>query len=126
MADASDAPRTKLDFLYREVLGEAARLVDRLESVGRELGEVARTHAPEGAAESLERAASASTARVRAEFERLVEDACQKLGAVGREAMVARREIRKGRRRDYALWGAIYFGASMLGGAVVALVLRAP
>ena len=34
MADELNPARTKLDFLYREVLGEVAGLVDRLEATG--------------------------------------------------------------------------------------------
>jgi len=37
MADEQNPARTKLDFLYREVLGEVAGLVDRLETVSQSL-----------------------------------------------------------------------------------------
>jgi DNA anti-recombination protein RmuC len=37
MADERNPARTKLDFLYREVLGEVASLVDRLEAVSTSL-----------------------------------------------------------------------------------------
>ena len=37
MADERNPARTKLDFLYREVLGEVAGLVDRLETVSTSL-----------------------------------------------------------------------------------------
>ncbi|GAA0228965.1 hypothetical protein GCM10009125_17450 [Castellaniella daejeonensis] len=37
MADERNPARTKLDFLYREVLGEVAGLVDRLETVSTNL-----------------------------------------------------------------------------------------
>ncbi len=37
MADERSPARTKLDFLYREVLGEVAGLVDRLETVSQSL-----------------------------------------------------------------------------------------
>lgn len=37
MADERNPARTKLDFLYREVLGEVAGLVDRLETVSTRL-----------------------------------------------------------------------------------------
>ncbi|WP_417276801.1 hypothetical protein [Castellaniella sp.] len=42
MADEHNSARTKLDFLYREVLGEVAGLVDRLEIVGQSLTDAQR------------------------------------------------------------------------------------
>jgi len=39
MADEHNPARTKLDFLYREVLGEVAGLVDRLEATGQAVTE---------------------------------------------------------------------------------------
>ncbi|MBE0697584.1 MAG: hypothetical protein IH586_11740 [Anaerolineaceae bacterium] len=39
MADELNPARTKLDFLYREVLGEVAGLVDRLEATGQAVTE---------------------------------------------------------------------------------------
>ncbi len=126
MADSGDSPRSKLDFLYRDVLGEVTSLVERLEAVSAELGAVAKARATEGTAEALARAAGASAAKVRTEFERSAEIACQRLGLVVHETARAVSEIQGARRRDYVIWGAAYLGASLLGGAVAALLLRMP
>jgi len=118
MADPLDTPRSKLDFLYRDVLGEVARLVERLETVSGELREA--TKALEGTAEAGTRWAGGGAAKVRAELERSAEMACRRLAAVHETATASP----KARWRDGLVWGGICLGASMLGGAVVALMLR--
>ena len=124
--DPGESARTKLDFLYREVLGEVTNLVERLEAVSAELRHTAKVHGTEATAETLARAAGASAARVRTEIERSAEVACRKLGLAVDEAARAARGLQGARRRDYFIWGAGYLGASLVGGAVAALLLRMP
>ena len=126
MADSGDSPRSKLDFLYRDVLGEVTKLVERLEAVSAQLGEVAQARAGDATADALTRAAAASAARVRMEFERSGEIARRRLAEVADEAARAAPGLQGACWRDYVVWGAVYLGASILGGAVVALVLRMP
>jgi hypothetical protein len=126
MADSGDSPRSKLDFLYRDVLGEVASLVERLEAVSAELGDVAKARAGQATAEALVRAAGASAGKVRTELERSAEIACRRLGLAVDEAASAASRFQGARRRDYVIWGAAYLGASLLGGAVAALLLRIP
>ncbi len=126
MPDPCDSPRSKLDFLYRDVLGEVTNLVERLEVVSAELRDIAKARAGEGTAEALARAAGASAVKVRTELERSAEMAGRRLADVVDEAARAALGLQGARRRDYMVWGAVYLGASMLGGAVVALVLRMP
>lgn len=126
MADPGDSARTKLEFLYRDVLGEVTNLVARMEAVSAEIRAVAKAHGTEGTGETLARVAGASAARVRTEIERSAEVACRKLGLAVDEAARAARGLQGARPRDYFIWGAGYLGASLVGGAVAALLLRMP
>jgi hypothetical protein len=126
MVDSGESPRSKLDFLYRDVLGEVAGLVERLEAVSVELREAAKAGAGEGTAEVLARAAAAAAGKVRTELERSAETACRRLGAAVPETARAARELQRAGWRDHVIWGAVCLGASILGGAVTALLLRMP
>ena len=119
---ADDAPRAKLDFLYRDVLGEVTKLVERLETVSAELREAGKVRAPSASAAAC--AGGGLAAKVRAELERSAEMACQRIGAAVQDA--ARSAHGPPEARHYVVWGAVFLGASLLGGTVVALVLRAP
>ena len=126
MLDTGDTARSKLEFLYRDVLGEVARLVEKLEAVSSELREVAKARTSEGTVEALARASAVSAAKVRAELECSAETACRQLATGVQESARALRELQRARARDYLVWGIVYVGASMLGGAVAALLLRIP
>jgi len=123
MANPADSPRAKLEFLYRDVLGEVTNLVTRLEAVTAEFAVIRKNRVVEGAAETLARAAGASSAKLRTELEASTEMAARRLVAVVQESTRIVREVRAARRRDYVIWGVVYFGASAFGGSIVALVL---
>lgn len=102
-------PRTKLDFIYQEILGEVSTLVERLEEVAHELHEVTRSRAVERAAEVLERAATASASRLRRELERGTEQARKDIGSFWGEARWAL----------YAACAGISLAAALMGGLLV-------
>lgn len=126
MPEPRDAPRSKLDFLYQDVLGEVTTLVERLETVSAQLHDVAKSRVGEVTAEALARAANASAARARTDFERSAENAKRELSEVVGEAARAVRELQEARWRDWVLWAAIYFTSSMVGGSVGALIIKMP
>ena len=120
------APRTKLDFIYQEVLGEVAELVKRLEAISATLREVASSSARERSAEALERAAAEAARRVRLELERAAEAERRRFTALVQDAVSAAEAITAtGRWRGLARAAAVSLVAAFLGGAAVALLQRA-
>jgi len=115
-------PRTKLEFLYGEVLGEVTRLVERLEEVSAQLAEVSRSHSAERAAEVLDRAVAASAGRARAELERGTEILRRRFSHLANDLALAR--AGSNRRRGFglaAICGATALAASLVGGTLLVL-----
>jgi ElaB/YqjD/DUF883 family membrane-anchored ribosome-binding protein len=120
------APRTKLDFIYQEVLGEVAELVKRLEAISATLREVARSSAGERSAEALERAAAEAARRVRRELERAGEAERRRFTALVQDAVSAAEAVAAARRwKGLARAAAVSLVAAFLGGAAVLLLQRA-
>jgi ElaB/YqjD/DUF883 family membrane-anchored ribosome-binding protein len=120
------APRTKLDFIYQEVLGEAADLVKRLEAISATLREVASSSAAERTVEALERAAVEGAWRVRREIERVGEAERHRFTVLVEEAVSAAEAVIAATRwKVLAGTAAVCLVAAFLGGAAALLLQRA-
>jgi len=115
-------PRGALDLSCEEVLGAVAGLVERLEVVSGQLDEAMKARVGERAAEALEWAAAASTARARTEFERSAEQAERRLAAVALEVVEAARGLKSSRAfRLYSVSAGIALFSAIAGGGIVVL-----
>ncbi|HET6412542.1 MAG TPA: hypothetical protein VFG53_10805 [Anaeromyxobacter sp.] len=116
------APRATLDLSCEEVLGAVAGLVERLEMVSAQLDLAMKARVGERAAEALEWAAAASTARARTEFERSAEQAERRLAAVALEVAEAARGLESSRAfRLYSASAGIALLSAIAGGGIVVL-----
>jgi hypothetical protein len=124
---AGDAtPRTKLDFLYSEILGELSDLVKRLEVVSAAVAEVSRSRAADRSADALERAAAVSASRVRSDLERAAEKAGRNLATLVGQVVGAAEVARGARRwRAYAVCAGLSLVGSFVGGGLVVVLHHA-
>ena len=76
---AGEPARSKLEFIYQEVLGDVGDLVKRLEVVLAKQQEIERARASERPAEALERAVAAAASRARGDLEHATEHARRSL-----------------------------------------------
>ena len=118
---AADAPRSKLEFLYQDVLGEVGDLIKRLEAVVAKQQEIERARAAERPAEALERAATAASSRARGDFERAAESARRALVTTFNECAVIEGESGRRRWRLFALCAGLSVGGGLLTGATIVL-----
>jgi len=116
-----DPARSKLEFIYQEVLGDVGDLVKRLEVVLAKQQEIERAHASERPAEALERAAAAAAARARGDLERATEHARRSLVTALEELGVTGEASERSRWRLYALCVGISLGSGLMVGATVVL-----
>ena len=116
-----DPARSKLEFIYQEVLGDVGDLVKRLEVVLAKQQEIERARASERPAEALERAVAAAASRARADLERAADHARRSLVATLNEFAVIGGEADKGRWRLYALCSGLSLGSGILAGATIVL-----
>lgn len=120
-SEPTAGPRSKLDFIYQEVLGDVADLVKRLEAVQTKMQELERSRAGERSAEALEQAVAAATSRARGDFERAAEQARRRLLAALDEAVSAARPAEKSRWWLYATCTGLALGASAAAGTIIVL-----
>ncbi|HTP29769.1 MAG TPA: hypothetical protein VMK12_29420 [Anaeromyxobacteraceae bacterium] len=117
-------PRTKLDVLYQDVLGEVEGLVERLEKVSAQLEAALRGKPAERVVEAIERAAMVGSGKLRADLDRAIGEARKGLGEAASEATAALHAVERERRRTLMQWTALTFCAAMLGGLVSAVVVH--
>lgn len=117
-------PRTKLDVIYQEVLGEVGDLVDRLEAVSTQLEAAVRGKPAERVVEAIERAAFVASGKLRTDMDRAIGEARKELGAAAHEAEAALHAIERERRRTLTRWTLLTFCASLLGGIVAGVVVH--
>jgi len=118
---AGEPARSKLEFIYQEVLGDVGDLVKRLEVVLAKQQEIERSRASERPAEALERAASVASSRARSEFERAAEHASRALVAALEDLALPGGAAEKGRWRLYALCTGLSLGSGFVAGTILVL-----
>jgi hypothetical protein len=112
-----DPARSKLEFIYQEVLGDVGDLVKRLEVVLAKQQEIERARASERPAEALERAAAAAASRACGDLERTADHARRSLVATLEELGAAGDASQRSRWRLYALCVALSLGSGLVVGA---------
>lgn len=105
-------PRTKLDIIYQEVLGDVSDLVGRAEALGQKLDGL--SHGAAQASAAVNAASVAATAKLRAEIEKTTTTAVERLQSVVKEATAAASVVDQAARR-FALLALL---TGVLGGAV--------
>ncbi len=119
-ADPAAVPRTKLEVLYHEVLGDVAALVGRLEAIQGKMQDLERSHASERAGEVLERAAAVASSRVRADLDHAANQARKHLKVLVEElAASADAAGRVWRWRLYAACAGLSLLSAFVGGSVL-------
>jgi hypothetical protein len=118
---AGDPARSKLEFIYQEVLGDVGDLVKRLEVVLAKQQEIERTRSAERPAEALERAAVAASSRARGDFERAADQARRTLLATLREFEAIGGGADRARWRLYALCAGLSLGSGIVAGVTIVL-----
>ena len=116
-----DPARSKLEFIYQEVLGDVGDLVKRLEVVLAKQQEIERASASERPAEAVERAVAAAASRARGEVERATDHARRSLVATLNEFAAIGGEADKGRWRLYALCAGLSLGSGLVAGTILVL-----
>lgn len=112
-------PRSKLDIIYQEVLGEVSDLVGRVEAAAGQLTDI--TNSGDRAALTIGEASAAATLKIRSELDRTAKDAIQKLQAVVKDAEAAARLV-DGSARRFALLALLTgLAGGIIGGILVGL-----
>lgn len=90
-------PRTKLDIIYQEVLGDVSDLVGRVEALGQKLDGL--SHGAAQASAAVNAASGAATAKLRAEIEKTTTTVIERLQSVVKEATAAASVVDQAARR---------------------------
>ncbi len=117
-------PRSKLDIIYQEVLGEVVELVKRLEAVSARMDGVATAKPADRMAEMIEEAALMASAKVRSELDQAIANARQNLSAAAGEVAAALHAVEAERQRTFWARMNAMFCAAVLGGVVAGLMLH--
>ncbi len=117
-------PRSKLDIIYQEVLGEVVEVVKRLEAVSAQMDGVATAKPADRVAEMIQEAALMASAKVRSELDQALADARQGLSAAASEVTAALHAVEAERQRTFWARMNAMFGAAVLGGVVAGLMLH--
>jgi hypothetical protein len=117
-------PRSKLDIIYQEVLGEVGVVVKRLELVSAQLDRILTTRPVDRMAEALQNAALMASGRLRIDLDRATGNASKSLNAAAAEAAMAVHALKEERRGVFVERTALAFCAALLGGVVAAFLAR--
>jgi bifunctional pyridoxal-dependent enzyme with beta-cystathionase and maltose regulon repressor activities len=117
-------PRSKLDIIYQEVLGEVVEVVKRLEAVSAQIDGVATAKPADRVAEVIQDAALKAIAKVRSELDQAIADAHQGLSAAASEVAAALHALEAERHRTFWARMNATFCAAVLGGVVAGLMLH--
>lgn len=114
-------PRSKLDIIYQEVLGEVSTLVERLETVAGQLATA--SDKVDDAGPALSRGASAATASAVREIKAEGSKVTESLAALATEAREAAEAVSGASRRLSGYIAVLGLLAGAIGGALVCVIL---
>ena len=117
-------PRSKLDIIYQDVLGEVVEVVKRLEAVSAQLDRVVTARPADRVAEAIQRAALMASSKFRTDLDRTIGDARKGLSAATSQATAALHAVGAERRRTLFERTALAFCAAVLGGVVAGLLVH--
>lgn len=114
-------PRSKLDIIYQEVLGEVADLVGRVEAVTSQVAEVIK--AESRAAQAIHEASAAASEKLRGDLDRACNTTVQKLRTVAREVDAAAGVVGGAAKRFALLALLVGLGGGVIGGTLAGIAL---
>jgi len=117
-------PRSKLDIIYQEVLGEVVQVMKRLETVSAQLDGVLAAKPGERAAEVIQLAALTASGKLRTDLDRAIGNACKSLSGAVSEATATLHALETERQRVSVEWAAVTFSAAVMGGLLGGLVVQ--
>ena len=118
-------PRTKLDIIYQEVLGEVSELVGRLEAVSERLTEASEQagRAGERSAEQIHQVTAAAAAKLKAELDHAGDKLLSRVETVMQEASAAAAVVNRSARRFATLALVVGLAGGVIGGALAGWAL---
>ncbi|WP_323000525.1 hypothetical protein [Denitromonas sp.] len=118
-------PRTKLDIIYQEVLGEVSELVGRVEAATERLAEASELagRAGERSAEQIHQVTAAAAAKLKAELEHVGDRLLKQVETVAEEAGAAASVVHRSARRFATLALAVGLAGGVIGGALAGWAL---
>lgn len=117
-------PRSKLDIIYQEVLGEVVQVMKRLETVSAHLDKILAAKPGDRAAEVIHLAALTASGKVRNDLDCAIGKACEGLSAAVSEATATLHALETERQRASAEWATVTLLAAVLGGLMGGLVVH--
>ena len=118
-------PRTKLDIIYQEVLGEVSELVGRIEAISERLTEASELagRAGERPAEQIHQVTAAAAFKLKTELEHAGNQLLSRVETVTKEASAAAAVVHRSAQRFATLALAVGLAGGVIGGALAGWAL---
>jgi phosphotransacetylase len=118
-------PRSKLDILYQDVLGEVSDLVTRIETAKEQLANIAEQSARSGerTAEQLRQVAATAAGKLKGELEQTGTRLIAKMENAAKDTSTAAALVHRSARRFATLALTVGLAAGVIGGALAGLVV---